>query len=71
VEPRPFILPVRVIVRGVEHAGTYDAEGDVLTVYYGEDCMKVELGGAVPKTRAEDVLRALVRRAQKKKPVAQ
>lgn len=56
-----FILPVTVIVRGVEHAGTYDVDGDELTVYYGEDRMTVELSGAPAKKRAGEVLAALRR----------
>jgi hypothetical protein len=57
-----FIIPVSVVVAGVEHAGTYDVDGDCLTVHYGDDVLSVNLGGASAARRAEDVLRALVKR---------
>jgi hypothetical protein len=62
----PFIVPVSVVVAGVEHAGTYDVELGTLTVYYAGDSMSVELGEASAKRRAEDVLRALVKRRGKR-----
>lgn len=61
----PFIVPVCVIVAGVQHAGTYDVELGTLTVYYGGDSMSVELGQGPVRRRAEDVLRALVKRARR------
>ena len=58
----PFLIPVSIVVAGVEHAGTYVVVDGRLTVHYGEDEMTVEPGEAHPKRRAEEVLRALVKR---------
>jgi hypothetical protein len=57
-----FIIPISVVVAGVDHAGTYDVDGDCLTVHYGDDQLSVNLGGALASRRAEEVLKALVKR---------
>jgi hypothetical protein len=59
----PFLVHAYVMIDGVSYAGAYHLKDGMLTVLYEGEQMTVELGVALPATKAVHLLGLLVKRA--------